>query len=467
MNLPVRRRLTVALAVAVVAAGCAAPGPSRPASEVAATPAASASPPPASSGSSGPPAEGVAERLHADLSALQEIADAHDGIRATGTSGYDASVDHVAAALRGIGFGVDTPEVPFTGFRDLGSTLEVGGRAFSGPDEVRALIYSPAGEVRGRVHVLAASGCDPGDFDGVAPGELALTTQGGCFRRDQVLNAGAAGAAALLVGYPGRGPGEIYRPTLLDPAGLEIPAVSLTEEAAELLAAGDVQVRLRVATELPSGTFRNVIGQLGDGPRVVMVGAHLDSVLDGPGINDNGSGVAAAIEIARAFAATGVPDGWALRIGLWGGEEFGSIGSRAYAQGVDEAVEAYLNLDMAGSVNGATLVYDEAEAAPGSDAITDLFEGVLADLGEPSDRADLGGSSDHFGFIQAGIPTGGLFAGATQTGGAAAPSAGGGGPDPDPCYHIGCDDLDNVDIERVALFAEVTARVVRELMGEG
>ena len=46
-------------------------------------------------------------------------------------------------------------------------------------------------------------------------------------------------------------------------------------------------------------------------------------------------------------------------------------------------------------------------------------------------------------------------------------AAGGGGPDPDPCYHIGCDDLDNVDIERVALFAEVTARVVRELMGEG
>jgi len=47
-----------------------------------------------------------------------------------------------------------------------------------------------------------------------------------------------------------------------------------------------------------------------------------------------------------------------------------------------------------------------------------------------------------------------------------APSAGGGGPDPDPCYHIGCDDLDNVDIERVALFAEVTAAVVRELMAE-
>jgi Zn-dependent M28 family amino/carboxypeptidase len=300
----------------------------------------------------------------------------------------------------------------------------------------------------------------------VKPGELVLTTQGGCLRRDQVLNAGAAGASALLIGYPGRGPGEIYRPTLLDPAGLEIPAVSLTDEAMELLGAGVGEIRLRVATELPAGTFRNVIGQLGDGPRVVMVGAHLDSVLDGPGINDNGSGVAAALEIAREAAARGVPDGWGLRIGLWGGEEFGSIGSRAYAQGVGEEVAAYLNLDMAGSVNGATLVYDEADAAAGSPAITALFEAALMELGERSDRADLGGSSDHFGFTQAGIPTGGLFAGATQTGGAASPSAGGGGPDPDPCYHIGCDDLGNVDIERVALFAEVTAAVVRELMTE-
>ena len=463
MNPRARRRLTLG-SLALAVAGCAGPTPSQPAPDAAsASPSELAAP----SASSVAVVGGAVERLHADLSALQEIADTHDGIRATGTGGYDASVEHVAATLREIGFAVDTPEVPFTGFRDLGSSLEVGGRTFSGPDELRALIYSPSGDMSGRVRVLEDSGCAPDDFAAVEPGELVLTTQGGCFRRDQVLNAGAAGAAALLVGYPGRGPGQIYRPTLLDPDGLEIPAVSLTDEAVELLAAGDVEVRLRVATELPSGTFRNVIAQLGDGPRVVMVGAHLDSVLDGPGINDNGSGVAAALEIARDAAASGVPDGWALRIGLWGGEEFGSIGSRAYAQGIGDEVAAYLNLDMAGSVNGTTLVYDEASAPEGSAAITDAFEAVLAGLGEPSDRADLGGSSDHFGFQQAGIPTGGLFAGATQTGGAAAPSVGGGGPDPDPCYHIGCDDLDNVDIDRVALFAEVTAAVVRELMADG
>ena len=80
---------------------------------------------------------------------------------------------------------------------------------------------------------------------------------------------------------------------------------------------------------------------------------------------------------------------------------------------------------------------------------------------------DLGGGSDHGAFSQAGIPTGGLFAGATETGGAAQPSASGSGGEPaDACYHLACDDLDNVDAERVALFAEATLAVALDLLGE-
>ena len=403
-----------------------------------------------------------------DLAALQAIADEHGGIRTSGTPGYDASVAHVVEELRAAGYEVETPEIDFTGFRDLGGRLEIDGRVFEGPDELRALIYSPGGDLGGPVTILEESGCSGSHFDAVAPGDIVLTTLGGCFRRDQALNASAAGAAALLVGYPGRGPGEIFRPTLLDPAGIDIPVVSVTDEAVRLIESStSPTVDLTVATELPPSTFSNVIGQLGDGPRVVMVGAHLDSVLDGPGINDNGSGVAAVLEVARAYGEAGVPDGWAVKIGLWGAEEFGTIGSRAYAASVGDELEAYLNLDMAGSVNGSVMVYDEAAAAPGSDRITAAYEAWLDDRSEPSERADLGGSSDHFGFIGAGIPTGGLFAGASASGSAAQPSAGGGGVDPDPCYHIGCDDIDNVDLELVALFAEATRGVIAVLMGGG
>ena len=160
-----------------------------------------------------------------------------------------------------------------------------------------------------------------------------------------------------------------------------------------------------------------------------------------------------------------MPDGWAVRIGLWGGEEFGTIGTRAYAATMGDGVVAYLNLDMAGSVNGANLVYDEEIAAAGSERITELFEAWFAERGEPSERVDLGGSSDHYGFVQAGIPTGGLFAGASETGSASQPSSGGAGVAPDPCYHLACDDVDNVDLDRVALFAEATLAVAYRLMG--
>jgi len=406
-------------------------------------------------------------RILGELEALQEIADANGGIRAAGTPGYEASVDRLAGQLVDIGLDVDTPEFSFIGFRELpGSVLEVGEDAFHGPDELHALIYSGSGDVSGPVVLLAGSGCDPDDFTGIPEGAIVLTTGGGCFRRDQALNAQDAGAAAFLVGYPGRGPGELYRPTLIEPGAVEIPVVSVTDEAVRALRAADgAEAYLRVETEQPPSTLRNVVAQAGSGPRVVMLGAHLDSVLDGPGINDNGSGVAALLEVARGVVETGVPAGWAVRIGLWGAEEFGSIGSRAYVATLEDDVVAYLNLDMTGSPNGATLIYDEASAAPGSERITAAYEAWFAQMGEPSDPVDIGGSSDHFAFIQAEIPTGGLFAGAGETGSAAQPAASGtAGEPPDPCYHLACDGIENVDLARVALFADATLGVTYRLM---
>ena len=96
--------------------------------------------------------------------------------------------------------------------------------------------------------------------------------------------------------------------------------------------------------------------------------------------------------------------------------------------------------------------------------VTTAFEEWFEARGEPTALVDLGGSSDHGGFIAAGIPTGGLFAGATETGSTSQPGSGASaGPPADACYHLSCDDLDNVDIARVALFAEATLAVALAL----
>ena len=340
--------------------------------------------------------------------------------------------------------------------------------SFSAPDDLHALIYSASGDVTAPVELLEESGCDPEDFDDVEPGAIAMTVGGGCLRRQQALNAIEAGAAALLVGYPGRGPGEIYRPTLIDPDGIDIPVVSVTDEAIHAIeAVGDEPVRLSVETEREPAVLRNVIAEFGDGPKVVMVGAHLDSVLEGPGINDNGSGVAAVLEIARGVAEGGIPDGTAVRIGLWGGEELGLVGSRAYVQSLEDDPVAYLNIDMAGSLNGANFVYHEVAVADQSGGITQGYVQWLTERGEVPEPIDLHGASDHGSFQQAGIPTGGMFSGASETGSASNPSASGSeGTPADACYHRSCDDLDNVDVERVALFADATLAIALALIGD-
>lgn len=413
-------------------------------------------------------------RLEAHLEALLAIAQQHGGVRTVGTPGYEASVDYVAGELRDLGFEVATPDEPFTAFSETApGRLEVGDATFDGPDELRALVYSASGDVTGRVEVLDESGCESAHFAGFPDGAIAVTSVGGCLRRDQVTNADAAGAVAILMVYPDRGPGEILRPTLLSPDGIDIPAASVTRQAGDALrAAAGEPAHLVIETARDPGTLRNVVAELGNGDQVVMAGGHLDSVLDGPGINDNGSGVAALLEIARGAAQVGVPDGTTLRLGFWGGEEFGILGSTAYVDGLTDAdraaVVAYLNLDMVGSPNGGTFIYADGGAPRGSGAVTIDYEVWLEDRGLPIERLDMGGGSDHFAFARAGIPIGGLFAGASEkmTDAQAHHFDATAGEAMDACYHLPCDDVDNVDLDRAATFADATLAVALRLAAE-
>ena len=155
---------------------------------------------------------------------------------------------------------------------------------------------------------------------------------------------------------------------------------------------------------------------------VVMAGAHLDSVLAGPGINDNGSGSAAILETAIQMAKLKTEN--TVRFAWWGAEESGLVGSTNYVNGLSQAekdrIALYLNFDMIGSPNYIQMVYDSDESGfeapvpvpPGSIAIEDLFESFYTLSNEPYDDAEFSGRSDYQAFINNGIPAGGLFTGA-------------------------------------------------------
>ncbi len=251
-----------------------------------------------------------------------------------------------------------------------------------------------------------------------------------------------------------------------------IPVVSAPYAlGAEWATTSGVVLRLNLEAQLVDVTTENLLADTptGRGDRTVVVGGHLDSVTEGPGINDNGSGVAAILETALQLARLGIQPENRVRFAFWSGEEDGLRGSSHYVAQLTPAEVAgtavNLNFDMVGSPNAVSFVYDgDGDARgiagpPGSDVVEDVFTDFFATLGKPTEPTVFDGRSDYLGFIQQGIPAGGLFTGAEgiKTAEQAARFGGTAGQAYDPCYHTACDSTANVDAATLDLMADAIA----------
>ncbi|MEJ6890817.1 M20/M25/M40 family metallo-hydrolase, partial [Bradyrhizobium diazoefficiens] len=128
---------------------------------------------------------------------------------------------------------------------------------------------------------------------------------------------------------------------------------------------GPVTVRASATTESnPEARTTNVIAESrgGDPNKVLVVGAHLDSVVEGPGINDNGSGTAALLEVALQMSRLEIKPRQQVRFAFWGAEESGLLGSEHYVGKLTYTalgkIFANLNFDMLGSPNYARFIYE-------------------------------------------------------------------------------------------------------------
>ncbi|MEU4983455.1 M28 family metallopeptidase [Streptomyces sp. NPDC021969] len=202
----------------------------------------------------------------------------------------------------------------------------------------------------------------------------------------------------------------------------------------------------------------------GDADQVVMAGSHLDSVVSGPGINDNGSGSSAVLETALAVARSGYQPTKHLRFAWWGAEELGLVGSRHYVNSLGSAerakISGYLNFDMIGSPNPGYFVYDD------DPTIEKTFKDYFAGIGISTEIETEGdGRSDHAPFKNAGVPVGGLFSGADyrKTSAQAAKWGGTVGQPFDPCYHSSCDTTANIDDTALDRNSDAIAHAVWEL----
>ncbi|MEV4111540.1 M28 family metallopeptidase [Nonomuraea sp. NPDC049695] len=432
------------------------------------------------------------------LQALQSIADANDGIRAAGTSGHAASRDYVVGKLKKAGYTVTVQPFKFAYFEELSTAsmerVSPNPRTFTPtpPDgssvgEFATMSYSGSGNVTATLQNVdltlppgptpssSSSGCEASDFAGFTPGNIALLQRGTCNFVVKAQNAQAAGAVAAIIfneGQPGRT--ETLRGNLGEP--VSIPVVGASFAVGEELAAATTVVHLKTDTVSEFRTTYNVIAdsKWGDPNKVVMAGAHLDSVTAGPGINDNGSGSAATLAVAEALGK--IPTKNRLRFAWWSAEELGLLGSDFYVASLPAAeaakIKLYLNYDMVASPNYAFKIYDgddsDATGAPagppGSDEIEKLFEKYFDALRQGHNGTDFDGRSDYGPFIAVGIPAGGLFTGAegVKTAEEAALFGGTAGQPYDSCYHQACDTIANINDKALALNtgAIATAAVV-------
>ena len=413
--------------------------------------------------------------IEAHLDALQGIADANGGTRAAGTPGYDASADYVEQVMTDLGYRVERHSFDFPFSNEAEPvTLSVGANTWRSPEWLHASLYSASGDVEGTLQVVGlggiTNGCDQTDWNDFVSGRIALVYGGGgCYSRQKVELAQDAGAVAIISMYPAWEMNQIRRPTLIDPAGITIPVIAAGREPADALAGLEGQAaQLSAHIDTHTATVDNVIATLpGESERIVMLGGHLDSVLEGPGINDNGSGVATLLSMAASVAAQ--PQAHStIRFGFWSAEEFGDLGSKAYVDSLSVSehslIDAYLNLDMVGSPNPGRYVYDERGMALGSDALTQRLLVAFEALGATATTTDTGGASDHFWFGNSGIPIGGVFSGLALMTSAEADLFGGVAFEPeDPCYHLACDTTANVDLDMAQLMGQVVANVLADL----
>ena len=417
---------------------------------------------------------GAKARRH--LVALQHIANANDGNRAAGTTGYDKSTGYVARTLRKAGYKVSFDPISFVEgwVENSPPVLDVTAptpKTYVTNDDFFTFPPSPPGDVTAEVQGVdltlpptpaptSTSGCETADFAGFVPGRIALIQRGTCPFAQKVLNAGIAGASGIIIfneGQPGR---TDAFPVDIGEWRADIPMVFADFAVGnELAGTPGVTVRLKVDSTLTLGTDRNVIAETrrGNARNVVMVGAHLDSVEAGPGINDNGSGVAAILETAVQMRKFPVRN--KVRFAFWAAEEIGLLGSDQYVAGLSAAqlsrIRVYLNFDMVGSPNYAIKLYDgddsDATGAPagppGSAEIESQLEAFFDSRGIGHVGTDFDGRSDYGPFIAAGIPAGGIFTGAEQpkTAEEAALFGGTAGVAYDICYHQACDTIANVN----------------------
>jgi Zn-dependent M28 family amino/carboxypeptidase len=418
------------------------------------------------------------------LRALQEIADrpGNNGTRATATQGHEDSVKYVEQQLATAGGYWKVTEQPFVAdiFEETApptltpnpapspawqanvdfATMDASGNG-TVPQSPIAVIDFTAPTTTASA---SSAGCEDADFPADLTGKIAVIQRGTCDFGLKVQKAQERHASAVLIFNEGT-IGDPDRQGLINGTvegyGVTIPALEATYTTGRYLVDHPAtKLALSASTKTTRLSTLNVIAETTTGrtDRTVISGAHLDSVPEGPGINDDGSGSATQLELALQMSKLGIKPTNQVRFIWFSGEEQGLFGSTYYADQLTKTqranTAAMLDFDMLASPNYALQIYDGdgsefgVSGPNGSGIIESVFQKFYDARGLYTERIAFDGRSDYDEFTKVGIPAGGIAAGAEVHKNPVQQSHWGGVVDPDPnslagqfdpCYHLLCD----------------------------
>ncbi|QGI85536.1 hypothetical protein CEK25_012265 [Fusarium fujikuroi] len=384
------------------------------------------------------------KNLMSNLQAFNDIAFANGGNRAFGLPGYDASVDYIFKRISK----VKTAKVWKQNFPALFAFVDsIELKVDDTPVYIYGLTYSPSTSEEGITAEITlgpegAAGCDASSYDDLdVKGKIVLVQRFRC------------PTGGTLAGRPD--------PEKHVPAGF----INLVdgEKIKERIEAGEtVTAHFQQTQTIEERITQNVIAETkgGDPRNVIMLGAHLDSVQAGPGINDDGSGSSLILELFLALSKYKTKN--KIRFAWWGAEENGLLGSKHYtstlpAKDVNNLL-VYLNFDMVskgffgvadtdGSSHGS-------KAPKGSEVTEKIFTEYFESQGIEVTPAVLTNGSDYAPFWQnLNKPFGFLHTGTAVA--------------QDPCYHQACDTIDNPDSKTLTINAKAAAHILAVLDDRG
>lgn len=413
--------------------------------------------------------------------------------RALGTKGYEEASEYVEKVLTDLGYEVKRQNftVPSQKFGTIELTVDgetVKAQSLSYTEGTKdpitdAAVVLPVDDKYGD-NAGGELGCSTDDFDETVKDAIVLVQRGECAFSEKVVNASEKGAAGVIVYNNEEGD---LNGTLGERFEGSAPAVSVDQATGDSLRDkltaedADVKASLTLETEFLESETWNILAETkaGDPNNVHMLGAHLDGVPEGPGINDNASGVAGVLTVAKGLANQEREVDNKVRIGIWGAEEVGLVGSTHYVESLSDEergkITSYLNYDMIGSNNYAVSTLDangdyrdipeDVKVPEGSVELEKLYTDYFDSVDQPYIGAEFSGRSDYQAFMDAGIPVGGVNSGADEVKTEEEAKLFGGevGKQLDTNYHQITDTLENVNTDSINAIVPSIANATYQL----